>query len=883
MEALRRTVLFERHKAAGAKSLPFGGWEMPLMYPAGIVGEHLGTRKGAGIFDVSHMGRLLVSGKGAIPFLQGILTNNVMALVTGESQYTLLATETGGALDDAYLYRFFENEYLLVVNAANFEKDWDYLLRRAHACRDLHVRDVTEERAMLALQGPRSRGLLEGLLGKKGAIPEPLRNALIHTDSPFGEVWVARTGYAGEPVCFEIFADPHGAPAVWDFLVENGAVPAGLGARDTLRLEAGLPLYGHELGTDREGREIPIFALGIARRAVSFSSSKGEFVGKEALRLQHEAWMRLEKGDPRGLSLLPRRIVCLAVTGRGIARQGAEVYRGETCVGYVTSGTAVPFWQFEGPPPGTRPGDGHGLRALAMAYLASEIREGDAVDVDVRGRRVDAVVVPYHLRSDAPPYARPIPWQTALEASPPQAPEIPQKVALLLMKAEENTLWRQRQCMNLIPSEMTPSPMVRRLSVMDPAGRYAEHRRLKAFCDDEIFYYQGTDFIAEVERLLDRELREYLSCAQVETRPLSGQMANMVAFSGIVGYLNRTTERGREPRRLCRLLHHSLNRGGHLSAQPMGALKDFLEQDPVTGRPQLLRFPVLEENPYGVDIEKTQELLHAHRPELVIFGRSMALQREPVMAVREVVDALGLDTLLLYDGAHVFGLLGPLFQNPFQEGAHLLTASTHKTFFGPQRGVVAADLEAQDPLFPLWEHIVGRCFPGAVSNHHLGTQLGLLMAAYEMNHFRETYQAQVLRNAKAFAESLKACGLDVAGDPAMGYTETHQVILRVGYGRGPEAARSLERSGILCNYQATPEEEGFTAAGALRMGVAEMTRFGMEEGDFRDLAALLSEALIEKKGVAEEVRALRGRFLDMRYCFEEASLLGLSERLKELL
>ena len=161
-----------------------------------------------------------------------------------------------------------------------------------------------------------------------------------------------------------------------------------------------------------------------------------------------------------------------------------------------------------------------------------------------------------------------------------------------------------------------------------------------------------------------------------------------------------------------------------------------------------------------------------------------------------------------------------------------MTGSTHKTFFGTQRGVVAARSEEHEERYELWEAVRRRTFPGSVSNHHLGTLLGLLVAAYEMNHFKDAYQPAVIANAKAFARALADAGLDVAGDPAIDFTETHQVMVEVGYGRGPEMARRLEDNNIICNYQAAPDEEGFTAAGALRLGVAEMTRFGMEPADF---------------------------------------------------
>jgi len=237
----------------------------------------------------------------------------------------------------------------------------------------------------------------------------------------------------------------------------------------------------------------------------------------------------------------------------------------------------------------------------------------------------------------------------------------------------------------------------------------------------------------------------------------------------------------------------------------------------------------------------------------------------------------------MYDMAHVLGLVGSHFQEPFGEGADLVTASTHKTFFGTQRGIVGSRFPDDEERYELWEAIRRRTFPGSVSNHHLGTMVGLLMAAYEMNHFKDEYQSAVIANAKAFARALKECGLDVAGDPGIGFTETHQVIVRVGYGRGPELAGRLEASNIICNYQAAPDEEGFTAAGALRLGVSEMTRFGMAEDDFRALASLLAEVVLRGADVAEQVKGLRGTFQDLRFCFSGREYDDLLEKLHALL
>jgi aminomethyltransferase len=955
----------------------FGGWDMPLQYPSGVVEEHLSTRNGAGIFDVSHMGRFIIRGANALRFVQHVLTNNAEALdlaPTG-AQYTLIADETGAAVDDAFLYRFVEGEYLLVVNAANRQKDWDHLRPYLETFGGVELIDCTYDIAMFALQGPKSREMLEAAVGAKlpeeppeaegkistlsltcprpeaaspaggptalkappqaapisAAAPSglaggptataPFRNAVGVVEISGARVMVGRTGYTGEPLCFELFVDRANALMLWDLLLKKGARPVGLAARDTLRLESALPLYGHEYGDDPDGKKIPCFAVPIGKLAVSFSPLKGEFIGRAALEKQFAAYSKIIARDYSAIADLPRMFKCVAVADRGIARAGAKVFKGDRHVGYISSGTMAPYWVFEDKGLLSRQTSERKLRAICLAYIDSDIIEDDRLSIDIRGKLVDAVVVEYHLRSEAPPYAHPIIYGHELPAgapipalscpkAPPQAAPIPaggptapssSPAAILqvgnsaaapsglaggptalLKKAVENTRWRQQECINLIPSEMTASPMVRLLSVMDPAFRYAEHKESKAFYDSEIFYYQGTDFIAEVERLLEGQMQEFLGCAEVDTRVISGQMANAAVFSAMVDYINRADRRS-EPRRIRRVMNNHIGKGGHLSAQPMGALRDFVARDPQTERPAVVNFPVLDENPYKIDVPAALELIDAFRPELIIFGKSMVLHKEPVAEIRRYLDAAHIDSVVMYDMAHLLGLIGPHFQQPFAEGADLVTASTHKTFFGTQRGIIASRFEEHEERYDLWEAIRRRTFPGSVSNHHLGTMLGLLMAAYEMNCFKDEYQRKVIANAKAFALALRDCGFDVAGDPDISFTETHQVILNVGYARGPEVARRLEANNIICNYQATPEDEGFTASRGIRMGVSEMTRFGMGEGDFRVLAFLMKEIVIDGADLVEQVKALREPFRELRFCFTGDQYADLVESLHELI
>ena len=455
-------------------------------------------------------------------------------------------------------------------------------------------------------------------------------------------------------------------------------------------------------------------------------------------------------------------------------------------------------------------------------------------------------------------------------------PAFSEKTQALATRVERNSAWRQTECFNLIPSESTPSLLVKMCEIADPAGRYAEHRTMKG---EEVYFYQGTDFIRDVEIEVQKELGAYFGCTDVELRPISGQMANEVVFKGVVKYINRGRTAGQPSRRMRLVLNNELIYGGHLSSQPMGALFNYAEEDPETGKERVVNFPVLKENPYKPDLERLAGLLETHKPELVVFGKSMFLYREPVRFVADIVKGWKDRPILMYDMAHVLGLYGA-FQAPFDEGADLVTGSTHKTFFGTQRGVVAGNFPKGSPLRPLWLEIKGRAFPGSTSNHHLGTLLGLLLAAYEMNEFKEAFQNQVRANARAFAKALHAHGVPVEGDPADGYTETHQVILRVkAFGPGMEIARRLETNNVLTNYQALPDDATFLESSGIRLGVQEMTRFGMKEKDFDALAGLMSDVIVRNKPARDEVARYRKNFLTMGFSLPPAEALPLAARI----
>ena len=503
----RKTPLNAWHKSHGAHMVEFAGWEMPLNYKPGIVEEHLTTRRVCGLFDISHMGRFRISGEGAIPFLQYVLTNNALALDPGQAQYTILADENGAAIDDAYLYRLDEGEYRLVVNASNTQKDWDWLQEQRKKFPKVDLENQTARIVMLSLQGPWSKSLLESILQGTGSrLPDPGKNnerKVLIEGTPVEE---GRTGYTGEPLGFEIFFPADRAVAIWEKILHQGSsqgiVPVGLGARDTLRLEAGLPLYGHEYGKDQEGREIPILALTPAKIAVSFSEAKGNYIGRESLWRQLQEIQAREYGwidlIPKSPSV-PRRIWPLAVLSEGVVRQGFPVLVGDRPVGYVTSGTMVPYWKFEGQGISSRIGREKGRRSIALAYVDADLKERQEVKISSRGKFLSGQLARRHMSAEAPPYSRPVLVEEIVVKKPgPQEP-LHLSAETLVRKARENTRWRQGQTINLIPSEQTPSPLVKLLSISDPCSRYAEHRNFKFLGEADVFYYQGTDFIEWVE------------------------------------------------------------------------------------------------------------------------------------------------------------------------------------------------------------------------------------------------------------------------------------------------------------------------------------------------------------------------------------------------
>jgi aminomethyltransferase len=390
----------------------FGGWDMPVQYETGILQEHLATRRFGGLFDVSHMGRFRFKGANVIPFLQHVLSNNAEALEPWRAQYTLIPNENGGLIDDAYLYRFEETDYLLVVNASNAEKDWKHFESQARNFPGLILENHSDKLAMIAFQGPLAGLILEEQI-REGCLPKPPRNSLsriVISDAP---ILLGRTGYTAEPLCFELFVPAEKAESIWAGLYEagksRGILPIGLGARDTLRLEGGLPLYGHEFGMDAENKEIPAYAFPLTSIAVSFSERKGDFIGRKALALQFDQVRKLKEGKYERSEILPRRIRPIAVLDRGIARQGDTLWIGDRKVGFITSGTITPYWKFEGEGLSMRIARETERRAIALGMLDAELIPGRELDILIRERKVRARIVQHHGKSDAPPYFRACP------------------------------------------------------------------------------------------------------------------------------------------------------------------------------------------------------------------------------------------------------------------------------------------------------------------------------------------------------------------------------------------------------------------------------------------------------------------------------------------
>ncbi len=417
---------------------------------------------------------------------------------------------------------------------------------------------------------------------------------------------------------------------------------------------------------------------------------------------------------------------------------------------------------------------------------------------------------------------------------------------------EKQNEWRGTQCINLIASENTPSLAVRSIQLNDFMGRYAEgHPNTPEKINR---YYQGTRYIDEIETMAAREMRELFGCAQAEVRPYSGNNANTAIAMGWL--------RGGDA-----VIANSTDAGGHISHNFFGIMGRRIQTRGQVLKPgkensvKLSFFP-LSEDRYHIDVARSLELIEKVRPNLLVMGKSLYLFPDPVKELAPLCRQLEIP--ILYDGAHVLGLIaGGQFQNPLAEGATWLTGSTHKTFPGPQRGVILANLDAEGEK-KYWAAADRGVFPGTSSNHHLYSLPALVVATREMKAHGKAYAAQICRNAVALAKALEAGGVPVEAKE-FGYTRSHQIAVNVSaFGGGVKAALALEANDIICNYNMLPGDQDAQNPSGLRIGTPEMTRFGMKEKDFAELGELMAAA-IRGKAVRDQVNKLRGRFLDMQY------------------
>jgi len=394
--------------------------------------------------------------------------------------------------------------------------------------------------------------------------------------------------------------------------------------------------------------------------------------------------------------------------------------------------------------------------------------------------------------------------------------------------------WRL-ETINLIASENVLSNRARAIMGSDFAHRYAEGHPGRR-------YYQGTEKIDEIEEMLKKHMCSMFGAKQVDVRPISGTVANEAVFSR---YIN--------PGDI--VMVNSTPGGGHISHHRAGSVGKYTQN--------IINFPLTKDG-YHVDIDKAAFLIKETHPKVLIFGKSLYLFPEPVKELSELCRKNG--TKILYDAAHVLGLIaGKRFQDPLSEGAHLMTGSTHKTFFGSQRGVIVSNVGPAE-----WRKIDKGAFPASSSNHHLDTLVALALTAYEFRAFGEEYADQVIRNAKALAVSLAEHDFVVEAEE-FGFTESHQVVVNVGmHGGGDEVARNLKDNNIICNMNLLPFEplEKVQNPAGIRLGVQEMTRFGMNEDQMRQIGQFMRKVVIDQTYVGDQVSQFRKQFQKVGYSFD---------------
>jgi len=399
---------------------------------------------------------------------------------------------------------------------------------------------------------------------------------------------------------------------------------------------------------------------------------------------------------------------------------------------------------------------------------------------------------------------------------------------------QQQNEWRMKT-INLIASENVLSRRARAIMGSDFAHRYAEGHPGER-------YYQGTDLIDEIETRVKKHLKSLFHCRQVDVRPISGTVCNDAVFSiyirpGDIVMVNSTPG------------------GGHISHHRAGSVGKYTTN--------IVNFPLTKDG-YHIDVDKTLEFAQALKPTVMILGKSLFLFPEPVKELAEFCQKNG--TILIYDAAHVLGLIaGHEFQDPLKEGALVITASTHKTFFGSQRGIILSNTGEKE-----WKKIDKGAFPGSSSNHHLDTLVVLAIATFEMMEFGQEYARQTIANAKFFGQKLYELGFDVqAAD--FGFTESHQLAINVAkFGGGDEVARHLKDNNMILNMNLLPFEplENVANPAGIRLGVQEMTRFGMKEPEMEIIASFFKKCMIDGKYVGDEVEEFRQHYQKIQYSFD---------------
>jgi glycine hydroxymethyltransferase len=405
---------------------------------------------------------------------------------------------------------------------------------------------------------------------------------------------------------------------------------------------------------------------------------------------------------------------------------------------------------------------------------------------------------------------------------------------------EEHSKWRREQCINLIASESVMSPLAEKVFVSDFGGRYNEHTGSER-------HYKGTEHAYNIEEFCNNLFKKKFNTKFVDVRPISGGIANLAVFTAFT-----------KPGDI--LVSPGIPNGAHVSHTEWG----------LAGVRGLKNFDmVFDSEKMNINVEKTIELIKKVKPKLVIFGASMFLFPHPI---KEIKDSIDENIKIMYDSAHVLGLIyNKKFQNPLREGADFITSSTHKTFQGPQGGIVIGNdnLDQKD-----WKKLQTAIFPGIVYNFHIHRFPSLAVTALEMNEFGEEYSRQVIKNAKMLARALTKQGFEVLC-PNLDFTESHQVLLNVKeYGGGKTVADLLESSNIICNKMALPLDSDRDATqnpSGIRLGVQEMTRFGMKEQHMETISSFFRDLLIDNREVEKvkkEVIDFRKPFQQIMYCFK---------------